>query len=156
AGEFVPGKDAYRVPIGPGVTGSINSVALSSDGTWMAVASRGVVRGTASFRQLAVYVPSSNVLSREMLEDQGVILVYNTRTGAARALRGPGGRLASLAFAPARPGSPPLLASVARELESKDFIGVARLWDGERGEEIARRDRLPDLVLKGRALRPPV
>ena len=84
-GKFAAGRDAYRVPLGPGVTGSINSIALSSDGTWLAVASRGVVRGTASFRQLGIYVPSVAVMSPEMWEDQGAIIVYNTAAPATPA-----------------------------------------------------------------------
>src|SRR5437660_1991520 len=36
-GEFVAQRLAYRVPIGPGLHGAINALALSDDGKWLAV-----------------------------------------------------------------------------------------------------------------------
>jgi WD40 repeat protein len=152
-GKFVASKDAYRVPIGPGVTGSINSVALSSDGAWLAVASRGVMRSGATFRESGIWVPSVGVVSDDMWEDQGTILVYNTRTGDARPLRGHRGRVVSLAFAPGKTGAP-LLSSVAREVQGKDFTGAVRLWDVAQAKEIAHLTKLPDLALGNRALWP--
>ncbi len=38
-------RATYRVPIGPGLDGVINALALSSEGTWLAVAGNGNVRG---------------------------------------------------------------------------------------------------------------
>src|SRR5262249_29409491 len=49
-GDFVAGAE-YRVPIGPGMDGVINALALSSDGRWLAVAGSGVVREAAGFRE---------------------------------------------------------------------------------------------------------
>src|SRR5260370_42587956 len=50
-GKFTLDKVSYRVPIGPGLNGAINAIALSPDGTLLAAAGRGVMRGEAGFRQ---------------------------------------------------------------------------------------------------------
>src|SRR5262249_59905042 len=50
AGEFVPQRTSYRVPIGPGLRGAINTLALSPDRRWLAVGGLGGVRGPAGFR----------------------------------------------------------------------------------------------------------
>ena len=40
-------RTAYRVPIGNGLDGAINALALSSDGKWLAVGGAGLLRGRA-------------------------------------------------------------------------------------------------------------
>ena len=143
-GKFAATPSAYRLPMGPGIDGAINSVALSPDGVWLAVAGRGMLQhgGVAGFRQLGIWVPSSRAMSDAMWQDQGTIHVFDTRTGATHALRGHRGPVFSLAFAD-RAG-PPLLASVARELNGKNFVGAVRLWDAAQGKQIAELTNLPD------------
>src|SRR5262249_51195252 len=41
-GKFVLDRASYRVPIGPGLEGAINAMALSPDGTWLAAAGMSV------------------------------------------------------------------------------------------------------------------
>jgi len=143
-GKFAPIPSAYRLPMGPGIDGAINSVAISPDGVWLAVAGRGMLQhgGVAGFRQLGIWVPSSRAMSDAMWQDQGTIHVFDTRTGATHALRGHRGPVFSLVFAD-RAG-PPLLVSVARELSGKNFVGAVRLWDVAQAKQTAELTDLPD------------
>jgi WD40 repeat protein len=152
--KFVPSTDTYRVPIGPGIDGVINSVAVSSDGNWLAMAGRAPMRGATGMHRPGVWVPTVRVFSDLMWEDQGTISLFNTRTGAVQPLRGHRGQVVSLAFAPVRAGEPVLLASVARERQGNGYVGAARLWDVAKGKEIRRLLTLPDLVTPQRTLQP--
>ena len=76
----------FRVPIGPGLDGAINSLAVSSDaqGEWLAVAGQGQMRGEAAgFRKPGLFVPLTSI-SEEMQRDQGQIEVFNTRSNPRR------------------------------------------------------------------------
>src|SRR5438128_8971891 len=66
-GKFVPTQVAYRVPIGPGLSGAINCIALSPDGTLLAVAGQGVFREEAGFRVPGLLVPSLGAMDPDML-----------------------------------------------------------------------------------------
>src|SRR4051794_6506781 len=125
-------RASLRVPIGPGLDGAINAMALSPDGAWLAVAGRGVVPGSAGFLQNGLVVPSP-AKTDEMRWAEGTIFVFNTRAQApsAVALRGHRGPVLSLAFAPTRAGKPPLLVSAGHEM---DQSGQVRLWDVSTGE----------------------
>jgi WD40 repeat protein len=133
-GEFVLDRAAYRVPVGPGLAGAINAIALSQDGAWLAAAGRSVMRGEAGFRQRGWVLPSKGVLTKEMREDEGTIFVFDTKTQAVHTLRGHRGPVYALAFAPPRPRQPPLLVSVASEWDEQDrkHVGVVRIWDVEK------------------------
>src|SRR5438876_3719726 len=48
-GKFELDPFAFRVPIGSGTDGVINSLAVSPDGEWLAVSGLGVFRGGAEF-----------------------------------------------------------------------------------------------------------
>src|SRR4051812_40103381 len=108
-------KRAFRVPIGPGVSGAINALALSPDGRWLAAGGRSVMRGESEFRQPGLVVPVT-ALSETMWRDGGTIHVFDLRNPAGgKVLRGHEGEVRALAFAPARDGKPPLLVSAAIE-----------------------------------------
>src|SRR2546423_124657 len=62
-GKFALDRVAYRVPLGPGLGGAINTIALSEDGIWLAVAGMGVFRSGAGFRQPGWVWPSDGALS---------------------------------------------------------------------------------------------
>jgi WD40 repeat protein len=132
-GTFAQEQTAYRVPLGPGLAGAINALALSEDGTWLAVGGLGVFRGAAGFRQRGWIWPSDGALTPGMRQDQGIIYVFNTKTQAVRLLRGHEGPVLGLAFAPQRQGKPPLLVSAAGEwdAEAGHFMAGIRLWDVE-------------------------
>ncbi len=128
------GPATYRVPIGPGLDGAINALAVSPDGNWLAVAGYGVIVEGAGFRQTGLVVPMQ-AISDSMRKDQGTIYVFNTRVEPrnARVLRGHLGPVFGLAFAPSRRGKPPLLLSAGRERERGSAV---KLWDVEAGEEL--------------------
>jgi WD40 repeat protein len=122
-------KSAYRVPLGPGVQGALNAMALSPDGQWLAAAGSGALSQTAGFREPGlVWVPSPDILNARQREDQGTIYVFNTHDGTVHPLRGHTGAVWSLAFA--QQGKTPLLASVAGgRKDEKGYQTEARLWD---------------------------
>lgn len=155
-GAFTLDRAAYRIPIGPGLNGVINALALSDDGAWLAVAGRGVFRGETGFLRPGQWLPASE-MSDDMLQDQGLIYVYHTRRQEVRLLRGHRGAVRSLAFAPMHPGRPPLLVSAAREPGAKAnaFTGMVRIWDVEQAKEWASGLRLPDLYTPQQGLRQP-
>src|SRR5216683_4813260 len=68
-GQFVLDRAAYRVPLGPGLAGAINSIALSEDGVWLAVGGNGVFRGAAGFQQRGWVYPSDGTLTPTMHRD---------------------------------------------------------------------------------------
>jgi WD40 repeat protein len=145
ASAFTPSELTYRVPVGPGIDGSINAVALSPDGTWLAVGGRGRVRGVSGFRNVGVWVNALSAMTDEMWQDQGAVTVFNTRDGSVRQLRGHRGQVIALAFAAGRVGKP-ILVSAAREVGDKNYVGKLRAWNVEQGKEIDALGGLPDLI----------
>lgn len=147
-GQFASNPSPYRLPIGPGIDGAINAVAVSPEGTWIAAAGRGMLQhgGVASDRQFGIWIAGHKSMSAAMWEDQGVIHVFNTRTGNAIALRGHRGAVLSLAFAPTLAGKATTLVSYAREFGGKEFTGGVRLWDVDQAKELANWTTLPDPV----------
>jgi len=133
-------RATFRVPIGPGVDGAINALTLSTDGTWLAVAGNGIVRGGAGFRRSGWIIPAASK-SPEMSLDQGLITVFNTRTRDVRILRGHLGPVFSLAFVPDRAGKSPMLVATARE---RDDLGTVRLWDIIQGKSVDGFGGLPN------------
>jgi WD40 repeat protein len=146
APRFVLDRSAYRVPIGPGLQGVINALALSPDDTWLAVAGSMAVRGTAGFGQSGIDLPRAGAMTDEMLLDQGTIYAFNTRTRDVQMLRGHRGPVLSLAFAPQQAAKTPQLVSAGQETEaaSGQRTGVIRVWDLAKGEVLATRKDLPD------------
>jgi WD40 repeat protein len=143
SGAFVLDPRAtYRVPIGPGTDGAINALAVSPDGTWLAVAGNGIARGSAGFRQFGVIMPAA-ARTDAMRADQGLIYVFNTRSEprSVRLLRGNLGPVLALAFVAGPAGAPARLVSAARERES---VGAVRVWDVEQGKELRGLGNLPD------------
>src|SRR5262249_48042326 len=153
-GRFVLDRaSTYRIPIGPGLDGSINTMALSGDGLWLAVAGNGMVRELAGFRYGGIEVPSMGI-SSEMRKDRGIIHVFNKRTRDVRLLRGHEGLVQALAFAPPLPDKaapaeqPPVLVSIAQEWDEakKSSAGAVRVWDVSKGESLARLGSLPNEI----------
>ena len=131
-GRFRPdGRAAFRVPIGPGLQGALNAMALSADGQWLAVGGRAPMRGTAGFRDFGLVVSSEGAVSDQMRLDEGTIHVFHTGTRQGRTLRGHRGPVLSLAFAPSDADKPPRLVSAAREwdAEQRGFVRAVRLWN---------------------------
>ena len=78
-GEFVADStQSIRVPVGPGLFGAINTLAVSDDGKWIACGGKGVFRNLAGFRQTGFIVPTLGAMDAEMqLQDMGLIYVFN-------------------------------------------------------------------------------
>lgn len=138
--RFQLDSTAYRVPVGPGLEGgALNALALSSDGTWLAVGGLGLTRGGSGFHMLGWTLPVIGGLNTEMRRDQGMIYVFNTKDGSVRLLRGHTGPVLSLAFAPGRANVPPLLVSAAREWDEKKnaYVRALLLWDLDKATYLA-------------------
>jgi WD40 repeat protein len=136
-------KTTYRVPVGPGNTGAVNAVALSPDGTRLAMAGRAPMRGEAGFRLGGVIVETTALAAEQNL-DAGIIYVASTGNPAGgRVLRGHRGEVRALAFAPASNGKPLLLVSAASERSGARHFGGLRLWDVTAGKVLAERTDLP-------------
>jgi WD domain, G-beta repeat len=117
-------RATLRVPIGPGLDGAINALAISADGAWLATAGRGPIRGSAGFRQPGEVV-GLDAFPKESRLDLGRIAVFSTRGGAEpRSFEGHEGAVRALAFS-TMTGRPPVLASAA--LEGTQV--VVRAWD---------------------------
>ncbi|WP_406695965.1 hypothetical protein V5E97_33730 [Singulisphaera sp. Ch08] len=134
-------RATYRVPVGPGLDGAINAMALSSDGVWLAVAGRGIVPGASGFHQNGLVIPAP-AKSDEMRWSEGSIFVFNTKANvpSVTVLRGHRGPVLSLAFAPMRADKPPLLVSAAHEM---DRSGEVRLWDVAKAEYLTGLAGMP-------------
>jgi len=121
----------YRVPVGPGLEGVINAVAISPDGTWLAVGGRGLVRGASDQRHPGWKVPSAGAMTQAMRLDQGTIYLFNTRTREVRTLRGHTAPVVGLAFSPAQRGKSLALVSAGQEWDAAKnvFVGSVRAWN---------------------------
>src|SRR5262245_39530447 len=119
-----------RVPIGPGLEGGINTIAVSPDGIWLAAAGTSPIRGAADYRRPGQVIPTLGGLSSEMRQDAGTIYVFDTRSGQTHSLRGHSGEVRTLAFG-SGDAETPVLVSAAREWneDATRYDGVVRLWD---------------------------
>ncbi|MBI1918389.1 MAG: hypothetical protein HYS12_27170 [Planctomycetes bacterium] len=149
-GQFRLARVSYRIPVGPGVNGAINALAVSPDGSRLAVGGQGVYRGLAAFGQVGYGWPVVGALDLDKRRDQGTIYVFNTNDNSASLLRGHTGPIIGMAFAPFHPRKPALLVSAALdwdERKGKSEVGL-RLWDVAEGTSLARTaGDLPDLAL---------
>jgi WD40 repeat protein len=138
-------EKSYRVPIGPGVAGAINAMALSSDGRWLAVGGSGVVHEETGFRENGIWMPRLGRFNKEMQQDEGTIWLFDTtQKGEARPLRGHLGPVLALRFAPAPRDKSPLLISVAVEPRESKRVYVLRLWDVENGTQQTQSPDIKD------------
>src|SRR6059058_5512038 len=92
-GQFRLDRVSYRIPLGPGVNGAINALAVSPDGSRLAVGGQGVYRGLASFGQAGYGWPVIGGLNLDKRRDQGTIYVFNTNDNSVSLLRGHTGPL---------------------------------------------------------------
>jgi WD40 repeat protein len=131
AGEFrLDPLATLRVPIGPGLDGAINTIAVSPDGIWVAAAGTSPIRGAADYRRPGQVIPTLGGLSSEMRQDAGTIYAFDTRSGQTYSLRGHSGEVRALALTSGDDRSP-VLVSAAREWneEAARYDGVVRVWE---------------------------
>ena len=139
-GRFRRTPSTFRVPIGPGLEGSLNALAVSADGRWLAVGGKSLARGTAGFRTDGRMTPPVGGMTPEMRLDQGSVFLFDLQRKSVKPLRGHTGAVLNLAFLPPRDGKPTLLVSVAQEWDSDqdEFVGGLRLWDVAKDEPLAK------------------
>lgn len=149
-GKFALDKAAYRVPIGPGIDGTVNAVALSPDEKWLAVAGQGIVRGAADFRLPGLILPKTGGFNKAMWEDQGLIYLFSTRDQSVKLLRGHMGPVFALTFAQGGDGKSVLVsAGRDRDMVNSVYRGAVRVWDAEKGgEAIATNLELPPSLIR--------
>lgn len=140
----------YRVPIGPGLEGVINAIAVSPDGLWLAVGGRSLVRGASDQRHPGWKVPAAGAMTPAMRLDQGTIYLFNTRTREVRTLRGHTAPVVALAFAPVATGKTAVLVSAGQEWDAGKnvFTASVRAWD------VAKTGYLGGVMLPDVTMRP--
>ncbi|MEX0725189.1 MAG: WD40 repeat domain-containing protein [Planctomycetaceae bacterium] len=128
-----------RVPIGGEIDGVISSIAISSDGSLLAAGGKAPKRGVAGQRDRGVSM-SADELTNEQKLDEGLIYVFDLRTGKVTILRGHEGAVFALSFAPKRDNSPAeVLISAAELFNEKDGShGQMIAWDASAGDVIAK------------------
>ena len=130
-------KRSFRVPIGPGVSGAINALALSPDGRWLAVGGRSVMRGEADFqpagRGRADRSAVGDDVARRRHDSTSSTCAIRRAARCCAAIRVRCGRWRSRRSGPA---SRRCLVSAAYEFAGgKPVGGSVRLWDVEKGGE---------------------
>lgn len=138
-------RATFRIPIGPGRDGVINVIAVSPDGSTLAVSGLGVYRGGSGFTQSGWIVPEAT-LTPEMRQDRALIYLFSTKTRALSLLRGHEEDVLALAFAPQRAGQPQLLVSVGRKPsdESGPSPGRICVWDVSKAASLTDKGELTD------------
>ncbi len=136
--HFVPQPErTLRLPVGPGLWGTINALAVSDDGRWLAAGGWGWAEGNgmADFRRTGLIWPNSAFFP-DTLEDIGSVFLFDLKSGAVERLRGHQGPVLGLAFSS---GEKPTLVSIGLEQPPGGKLkGTARAWNVENGAEIAQ------------------
>lgn len=125
---FTLAPHAYRVPIGPGLGGVLNALAVSPDGKWLAATGLGVGRDDAGFGEQGPVYPADATPSASRL-DRGTVYLFDLRPGSrdVHYLRAATGVGYALAFLPVGKDGRSYLVSAALDPETRD--GQLCLWD---------------------------
>jgi WD40 repeat protein len=120
---------AFRVPIGPGIDGAINAIAVSEDGQWLAVGGFGVISEGMKFSDGGIVFPSAGAMTPASRAERGQITLFNTKDRSAKILRGHSGPVLFLKFDGA--GDKTQLASAAEswDANASKNRGEAIVWD---------------------------
>ena len=123
-------EEALRIPIGPGLLGSINRMAVSPDGEFLAVTGNGVIPGTAGFAKGGEQVIDRALLTRDQRRDLYAVYVFSPARRTVTVLRGPEELVQNLAFAVVD-GKVALVAQGPRlgAPGSKTMTGRGYAWD---------------------------
>ena len=137
-GRFLPvAHDKLRQPIGPGLEGAVNAIAMDASGQYLAIAGRGTKAGLAGFRDAAFLVPSSGGLDDAMRLEEGTILLVDLKTRNHRRLQAHRGAVIALAFSD--DNGPPVLVSAAHEWDvtQSKLVGKVRAWSLDKDQPFA-------------------
>ncbi len=115
AGKFVlQDETSYRVPIGPGQFGAVNTLAISDDGGLLAVGGFNATKGSLLFEDVGGVIPSV-ALTEDDRKDIGLVYVFDTKQRRLlQTLRGHTGEVRNLTFVERGKGRLPTLVSAAR------------------------------------------
>ena len=139
---------ALRIPIGPGTSGVINAMAVSSDGKFLAVAGNAVGSHIAGFREGGLVWPAS-AQSVEQRKQLGTIYVFhleNAQEPKVTQLSGHIGPVLALSFAESKAGQDPILVSAGEDYDDQTARqrGAVRVWNlNQPAGSIAERLDLP-------------
>lgn len=141
--------DAFRVPVGPGLGGVVNALAVAADperpeGKWVAVAGRAPVRGEAWTGPADGLFESYRDDPDDVRGDAGIVYLFDPAGKAAgRAIRGPLRGVRAVAFANPAPAAGHVLVTAGIEMVNATERGVLRVFDVDSGEERAKYVGLP-------------
>ncbi|HVK15006.1 MAG TPA: hypothetical protein VM597_40075, partial [Gemmataceae bacterium] len=138
-------EEALRIPIGPGLAGSINRMAVSPDGEFLAVTGNGIIPGMAGFARGGEQVIDRGLLTPDQRRDLYAVYVFAPARRTVTVLRGPEEVVQNLAFAVAD-GKVVLAAQGPRydPAGTKTMTGHGYAWDVDladgkpRGKDRAR------------------
>lgn len=123
-------------PLGGGLDGILEAMAVSPDEQWLAVGGRGVKRGVSDSQQSGVETSAANLTDAQRL-DEGTIYVVHLPTGGVKLLRGHRGAVLGLRFAS---GNANLLVSAAEGWDdaTRQFQTELRGWDVANAQELGK------------------
>lgn len=149
-GQFVA-AEPLRVPVATGLAGAVNSVAVSPDGKWVAVAGRAPVRGEMWSGTDDGISINTRFLSKTMKQDFGVVYLFDpANPQGGRVIRGPESAVLSLAFANPAPAKGHCLITAGIEWDeaNKNEEGVIRVFDVTTGRPIDHRRNFPTTMTR--------
>jgi len=115
---------SYRVPIGPGIAGALNDVAISDDNRWLATGGNGWFRKMSDFRDNGVLL-GRNAMDADSRREVGAVYLFDREVNASAPLKHHEGPVVALSF------DGQTLASLAWEFTDKQDVGeyTVALWD---------------------------
>jgi WD40 repeat protein len=149
-GRFMP-LEPWRVPVGPGLSGAINAVAVSPDGKWVAVAGRAPVRGESWTSTHDGISTNTQYLSPTMKQDFGVVYLFDpANPQGGKVIRGPESAVRSIQFANPPPANGHVLITAGIEwlAENRSEVGVVRVFDVATGQQLDMRSNFPNTPTK--------
>ncbi len=137
--------EPIRVPIGPGNAGVVNTIAVSPDGKWIAVAGRAPVRGEVWSGSDDGITVNTRYFPPLLRRDFGVVYLFNREDPhGGKVLRGPQAGVQAIAFATPNPAAGPVLVTASIEWNAEgQEAGTLRVFDVTTGKELAARHDLP-------------
>ena len=124
---------SLRIPIGPGLNGVINAMAVSSDGRYLAVGGKAMGAHLSGFSKRGLVLRAATQSVEQRL-DTGTIHVFDLEDRnqpKVIPLRGHIGTVIGLTFAPSEKGQDPVLVSAGEDYDESTGKqrGAVRVWN---------------------------